>query len=657
MPVSRESYWLRGVHPLAGYQSSPVLPDRAAVVIIGAGLTGASAAYHLATAAERPGRVVVIDKGDPAGEASGRNGGSFELIPENSLGVYEGLARVRLSFLSRLYHDLPIEVLRAESERQASAVLGFALRNRDLFKAIVLRERIDCDFSPRGWLHLASAESEEQGLCDEVTLAAQHGQRIELWSRQRIRNETGFDHQLIGRFVPQDGTYHPFKYACGLLRSALARGVQLYTRLPVRRLVSKRANHHCVVTARGTIVARRVIVATNAFTAALLPELRLIRARQSQIQLTERARDRTRGRAVTCNDGPVFFNQPRAGVGNGFAPLLMGGGADRPMRNPSSRRRSPQVHRLLLSLRDRFYPELHGTAPTAEWVGPMAFTPDQLPAIGFLRPGVIIAAGYNGYGGSYTTAAGSAAAIMALTAEVPDWVPEDVFSPRRLTTSEPMFMTRQDSLWRIGNLLCRQLRVVNQRIAEVVTLSDIAGVRPAARGGGTKQGTPRKAATAVDPRTFAALPLFAEFSNADIRHLLRFARHWTLDAGTEVFAEGSAGGTCYAILEGEIAITVRVNGQDQLLARLRTGSVFGQVSVFDGQPRSATCTVSRRAILVEWTRQACARLLGRRSPIALKLLNVFNTGLISALRRSDRELIRLESGVTDELDVRRPHAE
>ena len=48
MPVSDEPFWFRGGHPLAGYRSSAELPRVADVVIIGAGLTGASAAYHLA---------------------------------------------------------------------------------------------------------------------------------------------------------------------------------------------------------------------------------------------------------------------------------------------------------------------------------------------------------------------------------------------------------------------------------------------------------------------------------------------------------------------------------------------------------------------------------------------------------------------------------
>ena len=84
---------------------------------------------------------------------------------------------------------MPIEVLHAESERQASLVLGMALRNRDRLQQIIDDESIDCDFSPRGWLYLAHTDSEEQGMCEEVMLAAQHGQRIELWSRRKIFEE------------------------------------------------------------------------------------------------------------------------------------------------------------------------------------------------------------------------------------------------------------------------------------------------------------------------------------------------------------------------------------------------------------------------------------------------------------------------------------
>ena len=183
LPINDTPFWLRAPHPYANHQSEPKLPTHTDVIIIGAGLTGAAAAYHLRNCGKS---VTLIDKSDPAGEASGRNGGNFELLPENSVGTYEGLAPGRFRYMIKRYPNVHREVLRAVSERQASLVLGLALRNRDLLKETILNERISCDFSPKGWLHLATDEKEEQGICDEVSLAAQQGQRIEIWSRLKF---------------------------------------------------------------------------------------------------------------------------------------------------------------------------------------------------------------------------------------------------------------------------------------------------------------------------------------------------------------------------------------------------------------------------------------------------------------------------------------
>jgi hypothetical protein len=89
-------------------------------------------------------------------------------------------------------------------------------------------------------------------------------------------------------------------------------------------------------------VARCVIARTNAFTRQLFAKLKKIQPRQSQILVTENATDRTRGRVVTTEYGPAFFKRGEAC--DSFAPLLLGGRADRPMKNPASRRRSPAIH-------------------------------------------------------------------------------------------------------------------------------------------------------------------------------------------------------------------------------------------------------------------------------------------------------------------------
>ncbi len=647
IPTDDTPYWLREGHPLAGYRSAKTLPAEVDVVVIGAGLTGASTAYHLADAVRRGDlTALVLDQSDPASEASGRNAGHFETIPENSVGLYEGLATERFRFLRRCHPGHAQVVLRAEAERQASAVLRLALHNRDRLRHIISVDEIDCDFAPRGWLYLASTEAEEQGICDEVVLAAQHGERIELWSRAKIHDQFGFDVEHLGRFVPGDGSYHPFKYACGLLQCALDAGVQLFARVGVNA-IEDRSGRIDVRTAEGVVRAGRVIIATNAFTSGLLPELAALAPRQSQVMLTEHVLDRTRGRIVTSEQGPTYFNQPRSGRRGDRAPLLMGGGDDRPMTNPLSRRRSAKVHAQLLTIRDTFYPELAGQPPSGEWIGPMGFTPDQLPAIGEIRPGVIVAAGFNGYGGSYTTAAGEAVARLALTGSMPEWLPEDVFSPQRLVSGMPMFLQEHDSLWRIAASLCQQLRRVNAALADAIADDPVGGLAKAVT---SKPGTSvrRRGQTSPAEVTTAAVGTLAVFAGAGVHELeeiLSYTRGLRAPAGTTLFRQGEPGGSCLLLLEGYVEVALQVSGRPQRVARLGPGAVLGQISLVEGTARSATCTTTSDVLFLDLDRAACATLLASRTPAALRVLGAINDGLIAALRSADRRLVRLRRGV------------
>jgi glycine/D-amino acid oxidase-like deaminating enzyme len=643
VPVNSEPPWFRYAHPLKHYRSHPRLPAEADVVIIGAGLTGASAAYHLRDAAAHGLRVIVLDRGCPAGEASGRNAGNFELLPENSVGTYDGLACERLNFLRRCYPAISTEVLRVEAQRQAWLVFSFALRNRDRLKQIVEQENLACDFSPRGWLYLAHTDREEQAICDELALANGQDQQIEVWSRMKIRQEFGFERGFIGRFVPGDGTYHPTKFVYGVLQVAVDAGVELYTDLAVQRIHDARDGWRAVDTDEGPLLTRSIIVATNAFTRELFPELHAIHPAQSQISVTEFAPDRCRGRAVTCEEGPVYFNQPRARARDGMAQLLLGGGKDRPMRNPSSRRRSPKTHARLLELRDRYFPELRKRPFSTEWVGPIALTPDQLPAMGFLKPGIIVAAGFNGYGGSYCVAAGQAAADMAISGLVPDWLPEDVFSPQRLLKDSPLFFAGTSSLWCYAASLCVELRALNRQLLEALehsssSLRSRSTVFAQSSASGAGNGA---AQTAVPLPPLQSLRPFRGFSLEECAEILAISRVRSARKGDTLCAEGSAVDACFVIAHGAVNMSVTAHGDEILLARLGPSGVFGQVALIDGGESNATCTVQQDALLLEMKHDACQQLLAGNSPLAYKFLGALTDGVIDALRGAKRQLKRL----------------
>jgi hypothetical protein len=304
-----------------------------------------------------------------------------------------------------------------------------------------------------------------------------------------------------------------------------------------------------------------------------------------------------------------------------------------------------------LRLRDGFYPELAGQPPSAEWIGPMGFTPDQLPAIGFLAGGIIVAAGFNGYGGSYTTAAGQAAASMALSGQTPEWVPADVFSPRRFLEGEPLFMRGQESLWRIAASLCRQLRTVEAQTAETLALAPSVAARPAVRAvgagratgaGRTVQAQPSPPNPAQDAERLRRFATFRHFSREELPDLVGRMRRWEAPAGMLLIAEGGPGGSCFVVVSGTVDVSTSVGGRVRLLASLPPGSIFGQVSLIDGEPRSATCTMRHPGVVLEMEREPCARLFASHSPVALKFLGALNQGLIAALRGADRRLMRLD---------------
>jgi glycine/D-amino acid oxidase-like deaminating enzyme len=232
-----------------------------------------------------------------------------------------------------------------------------------------------------------------------------------------------------------------------VLQKAIERGVGLYTRVRVENIVTGAGPSPIVCTAEGDIHARRVVIATNAFTSQLFPELERIECYQSQIMNLEHVENPLKGMTVTEKKGDLYYNFPQAtqyvdgqNVRRGM--LHVGGGLDRLAPAPEDLQRSVGVLGLVKAGIDRRFPDTRGRPPSRVWTGPMAFTPDRMPVIGFLRrrgadpQGLVVAAGFNGYGGSYCVEAGYTAIEMLTTGKVLPEVPEDVFSPHRLLAYE-----------------------------------------------------------------------------------------------------------------------------------------------------------------------------------------------------------------------------
>lgn len=106
--------------------------------------------------------------------------------------------------------------------------------------------------------------------------------------------------------------------------------------------------------------------------------------------------------------------------------------------------------------------------------------------------------------------------------------------------------------------------------------------------------------------------------------LLSAANDVSLKAREVLFHAGDAGDGCYFLREGVVkAAVVAKDGQERLLAVLGPGSLIGELSLFDDQPRSATISTLKPCKLLHLSKGSFFRLADANPQVyreALKIL-------------------------------------
>jgi CRP-like cAMP-binding protein len=113
-----------------------------------------------------------------------------------------------------------------------------------------------------------------------------------------------------------------------------------------------------------------------------------------------------------------------------------------------------------------------------------------------------------------------------------------------------------------------------------------------------------------------------------------------LEKGQRLFACGEKSDAAYAIILGEIEITLPgLDGRAVWLARLGAGSVLGEMGVLDGAPRSADASATRKCDLIRIDRKLVTDALTDEPVAALALLGL----LAGRLRATDALVERTSS--------------
>jgi uncharacterized membrane protein len=137
---------------------------------------------------------------------------------------------------------------------------------------------------------------------------------------------------------------------------------------------------------------------------------------------------------------------------------------------------------------------------------------------------------------------------------------------------------------------------------------------------------------AIDPAVLRGVPVFQLLDEEEIKELLTGIEERSYVAGQTIFKEGQAGGEMHVVLEGRVeTFLLDDEGHRVVLAEVEPGEMFGELSLFDDEPRSASAValVATRTGIVD--RQDLERLFAKKPPAALDILAV----LSKRLRKTD----------------------
>ncbi|MEO8200225.1 MAG: FAD-dependent oxidoreductase [Gemmatimonadota bacterium] len=401
LPIEQSCYWLatRPSVPVVALESH-VETD---VAIIGGGLTGlwtALSIKELSPATD----VIVLEKNSVAYGASGRNAGMLsETIDHNHALAIEHFGESGAAQLARLGQD-----------------------NVDQMIAFLARHAIECDYQPTGRLMVALTDRQLAECRNTVATARKLGVTTHaMLTSEEMRGELDSPLYLGGASVAGGGILNPVKLVEGLKRVALTNGIRVNERTGVDRIEMGRNASATIHAGAYRVNARRVVLATNAYSHHLEPRLLhrfiplydyilvsepLTPAQHQSIGWQHR-------QGVT--DGRTFFNYYRLTSDNR---ILWGTSEATYYRNNSVGAQNDHSAIHYQSLRESFrrhFPALRDLEFPFAWGGPIAATTRMTPFFGsFLNGRLLYGLGYTGHGLGSTHLAGKILARLSL--ERPD---------------------------------------------------------------------------------------------------------------------------------------------------------------------------------------------------------------------------------------------
>ncbi|KAI1162125.1 FAD dependent oxidoreductase [Nemania serpens] len=250
-----QSYWQLDVDEIADLRSTDSLPSEAGTVIIGSGITGAAVAFNIASNGVRD--IVMIEARQACSGATGRNGGHTKAA----------------SYLTFLHHQ------HAHGTEMAAKIARLELANIRAMHAFAKEHGIDCESNPCDTTDVVYDTSQwelaQKGVSAlQDAMPSDEASMYILHSPDQVREwfhcGKGGDEVVCGALSYEAGSINAYKFTIGVLKLCLEKGLNLQTNTPATAVTTLSGGGYQVDTPRGSIRAKRVVMATNGYTAYLL---------------------------------------------------------------------------------------------------------------------------------------------------------------------------------------------------------------------------------------------------------------------------------------------------------------------------------------------------------------------------------------------------
>ncbi|MCS7280481.1 MAG: Crp/Fnr family transcriptional regulator [Desulfobacterota bacterium] len=133
------------------------------------------------------------------------------------------------------------------------------------------------------------------------------------------------------------------------------------------------------------------------------------------------------------------------------------------------------------------------------------------------------------------------------------------------------------------------------------------------------------------------VPIFSSLRETELKEITKVVKRKRSGKGEIVCQEGTAGDSMYVVLSGKVKVSLFHEGKEYILSIIEKGGFFGELSLIDGLPRSASVETLEDSEFLVLKRDEFLRLLKTYPEISIEIMKTMAT----RLRNTDEKLKNL----------------